>query len=387
MHKSIFRAMREAEEAGYLAGSRDSSYMDDYGYDDEGTLPAVIIPKPIEKLQLALLGIGRNANNVNGAILSNIDKARAINDYIMKEFGKHWLELTVKEKADIVNNLKSYGAHISNEVKKELYKLDKAFEKSVADKRREVNAAAVAQNAMSNKELLKISSELETRVNKLNGLITDIGGNMTDVHTIQQVFKEIEGINTKIVKLSNRTEAIEKTKKYHNWLIGIAGILGLGGAGMGAYNTFGRSKESYMDDYGYDYEDGYDSYGYNDEASVTALVKLIQKKPDILKNDNLVSKINTYNLRSLIKNNGVYRAHDGKLVRANDKQIENPDKFTKKVISIGGPDTALKKMRKINRDIDYINAMYKRDRRNSPDLVNIHGKVKRKLLKRRDVLL
>ena len=35
MQQSLFRAMREAEEAGYLAGSRDSSYMDDYGYDYE----------------------------------------------------------------------------------------------------------------------------------------------------------------------------------------------------------------------------------------------------------------------------------------------------------------------------------------------------------------
>ena len=367
MHKSIFRAMREAEEAGYLAGSRDSSYMDDYGYDYEDEYDsygydyedeydsygyddeALMLPvNPADTVKALKMGIvpstnihistahaGHNLMKSPSEVASIIgqpaikftktgkiskakpkkanrkqsynvkdnrvgpftpmSEARKINQYIMSRIKKNWAELTIQERGMVIKKLKGAGYTISAEAKKILAKYSnivksRSFKtatqvKNMNDPVYQVGSAlegrARALEGRANvlegraSALEGRASKLEGRANLLEGrakylnnelnklkditndandnilslnkatyrldnLVSELNSSKADAVTVTKALKEIEIINDKIISLSSRTEALEKTKKYHNWLIGIAGVLGAGGIGMGAYSVFGR---------------------------------------------------------------------------------------------------------------------------------------------------
>ena len=120
------------------------------------------------------------------------------------------------------------------------------------------------------------------------------------------------------------------------------------------------------------------NYGYDDEASVTALMKLIEKKPDVLKDPRLMRKINNYQMNSIIKNDGVMIAVDGKPIKLNTNDIEklmrmsdgtkNSKKYVKDLsnrITKSEKDVFTQDIRDREKRIDEIHANYKLARKNN----------------------
>lgn len=119
-------------------------------------------------------------------------------------------------------------------------------------------------------------------------------------------------------------------------------------------------------------------YEIGDEASVTALMKLIEKKPEILKNPRLLRKIDDFNLKNIINNDGIMIAADGKPIKLNADDIERLRKINsrtkggKKIakginekINKSGFDSVTEHMRKREEYIDVINRDYKVAKRNN----------------------